>query len=852
MGDAMNMNAAGYAAFSSISWLSNSIESDAARNQRYKQFDQMDTGDVTRALDIIAEETTGSDKRTGLPFVIDYQVEDDQQIPDNVVTTIRATLRYWAKFHNLHRRLFNIARVMVKYGDCFFRKTSDTSKWEYVDPSRVVGIEVDEIRDVVAYFIRPAGWTSKMTGSYGASEELDRVPAEAMLHFSLSNEMGDYAPFGMSILQPVFKDFQKLTMLESAAIIFRLVRAPEKRVWKIDTGNANAAKAKIQMQMTRDELRQKRTPSAANGDFTDGNYNPECLALDTLIPLLDGRELTLEELIVEHANGKVNYAYSVDPKTGRVVPGVITWAGITRKNADRIMLTFDNGQSVIVTPDHKFPTVNRGFVQAQELAASDELFKFEVEGGPRESVWDHDKQCMVEVDRISIDFMEEHPEHIIMGLGKGEFITHLDSDQTNNVPSNLVRSTSEDVNFAAARKWFDTLSEDDKTFVCLIIAGTFKFNFTQLPRKEIAPILFKRLVSLFSHVHGGGEANTWATRSANPDLTFGLAIATRGVLDDHSLDLPTVVTEKSSVKGASRIVSITRVEPADVGTLTIDGKEVFNDYHTFALSAGVFTKNSIQEDIFLAVNAAGRGNTVETLGGQGDWSIPELDYFQDRVFRGLRVPSSYMKGTENGGGAFNDGKTGVAYMEERIFANFCMRLQGPIEDVLDAQFKTYIQAVGINVDVDSFKLVLVEPQNFAMYRQAALSSELISNFTNIQGTDFISKRFMLEHFLGLTKDEIQTNEILLKQERNITDAPEADEIQQIYDPAVFENRDEIKLTSTGNDDQQSSGFNDDSDEFEDEPEDDQPVEDEPEEPSNEEPAGAPVEEPAPSNEPTAP
>jgi hypothetical protein len=45
---------------------------------------------------------------------------------------------------------------MAKYGDCFFRKVSDTKKWEYVDPTRVIGVELNEIGEKIAYHIKPA------------------------------------------------------------------------------------------------------------------------------------------------------------------------------------------------------------------------------------------------------------------------------------------------------------------------------------------------------------------------------------------------------------------------------------------------------------------------------------------------------------------------------------------------------------------------------------------------------------------------------------------------------------------------------------------------------------------------
>jgi hypothetical protein len=481
MDDGMNLNSAGYASFSTIAWFSNLLKGATARLQRYKQYDAMDVGDISRALDIIAEEISNPDKRTGLPFIIDYQIEEDQTVSDTTATTIRAALRHWSKFHTLNKKIFNISRVMVKYGDCFFRKTSDTSPWEYIDPTRVIGVEINEKGEKVAYHIRPSSFQSTMRQSAQAGQnQVDSVeitPAIAIVHFTLSSDMGETAPFGISILQSAFKDWQKLTMLEDSAIIYRIVRAPERRVFYIDVGNMPAQRVKQYLEQIKNDIRQKRIPNTANANQTDSQYNPE----------------------------------------------------------------------------------------------------------------------------------------------------------------------------------------------------------------------------------------------------------------------------------------------------------------------------SIQEDYFFPTTAAGRGSRVETLPGGATWEIPELDYFLNKVFRALRVPTSYMKGQDGQGAQYNDGKVGIAYIEELRFANYIQRLQACVEEVLDEQFKTYLQVTGINIDPDLFKLKLPEPQNFALYRQAALDADLINSFNAVEGVKYLSRRFILKRYLGLTEDDIQMNEALLKQERSIEDRLDIDELQQIYDPAVYENRQEVRV-----------------------------------------------------------
>jgi hypothetical protein len=221
---------------------------------------------------------------------------------------------------------------------------------------------------------------------------------------------------------------------------------------------------------------------------------------------------------------------------------------------------------------------------------------------------------------------------------------------------------------------------------------------------------------------------------------------------------------------------------------------------------GTFNPNSISEDIFLAQTAGGRGTRVETLpGGENLGELTELTYFRNKMYQGLRVPSSYMKGPEAQGAQYSDGKVGIAYIEELRFANFVRRLQNKVECIMDAEFKKYLEAIGINIDPYLFLLRLPEPQNFATYRQAALDADMINSYKSISDEKVLSTRFKLERYLGLTTDEIQMNEILLKQELGIDENANIDAIRQIYDPIQLEARSAVKVKPKQTEEKEQGG-----------------------------------------------
>jgi hypothetical protein len=175
---------------------------------------------------------------------------------------------------------------------------------------------------------------------------------------------------------------------------------------------------------------------------------------------------------------------------------------------------------------------------------------------------------------------------------------------------------------------------------------------------------------------------------------------------------------------------------------------------------------SINEDYFFPVTAEGRGSKVDTLpGGTNLGEIDDLKYFTNKLFRGLRIPSSYLPtGADDSQASFNDGRVGTAYIQELRFNKYCERLQNLIVSVFDIEFKRFMYYKGMNIDPGLFEVKFNPPMNFASSRQAGLDTERINTFNTIQAVPFMSKRFALKRFLGLTDDEVAENERLWAEE----------------------------------------------------------------------------------------
>jgi len=465
------------------------------RLERYGQYDTMDTdSEVNAALDILAEFCCQTNEENQTPFSVFFK----EQATSTEIKIIKKYLQQWTKLNKFHTRIFKIVRNAFKYGDVFFVRDPETQTWMYVDPAKVDKIIVNEsegkkpeqyvIRDwnpnletLATTAINPSnlqGGGSQFGGSYGTgqggaggsrgmvgafptstnssrfsqNQNQYSIDAKHVIHLSMSEGLDNNFPFGNSLLESIFKVFKQKELLEDAIIIYRVQRAPERRVFYIDVGNMPSHLAMGFVERVKNEVNQRRIPSNTGGSQTvvDSGYNPL----------------------------------------------------------------------------------------------------------------------------------------------------------------------------------------------------------------------------------------------------------------------------------------------------------------------------SINEDYFFPQTAEGRGSKVEILpGGTNLGEIDDLKYFTNKLFRALRIPSSYLPtGSDDGGSNFNDGRVGTAYIQELRFNKYCERLQSLMHEQFDTEFKMYLNNKGINIDSNVFDVKFNPPQNFASYRQAEMDTARVNTFAAMVAVPFMSKRFAMKRFLGLTQEEIAENETQWKEE----------------------------------------------------------------------------------------
>lgn len=202
----------------------------------------------------------------------------------------------------------------------------------------------------------------------------------------------------------------------------------------------------------------------------------------------------------------------------------------------------------------------------------------------------------------------------------------------------------------------------------------------------------------------------------------------------------------------------------------------------------VYNPQSMNEDYFF-IKRDGVGSSVEILpGGQNLGELQDLEYFYKKMWRGLRIPQSYMDSNTESSQPSSDGKVGIAYQQEIMFTLYVERLQKAIEKTLDSEFKRFLSGANIKVDTTLFRIKLPTPTSYKESRANAINADLVSTYVNAQDITPMSARFGLLKYLQWTNEEIATNERMKRQELGLSPDGGEKDLPMIYNPEAAEQR----------------------------------------------------------------
>jgi hypothetical protein len=240
------------------------------RRELFRDYDAMDSDPIlASALDIYADECTTKNEY-GEVLQIKSSNENVKEILHNLFYDIL----------NVEFNLWPWTRNLTKYGDFFLGL-------EIAEGQGVINV----VPQSVYYAERLEGYDPNNSNSVKFKVEQDRTGKidwenYEMAHFRLLSDT-NFLPYGKSMIESARRIWKQLTLMEDAMLIHRIMRAPEKRIFKIDIGNINPTEVDNYMQKIINKMKKVPFVDKNTGDY-NLKYNMQNLTEDFFLPVRGG------------------------------------------------------------------------------------------------------------------------------------------------------------------------------------------------------------------------------------------------------------------------------------------------------------------------------------------------------------------------------------------------------------------------------------------------------------------------------------------------------------------------------------------------------------------------------------
>ncbi len=245
--------------------------SNRNRSERYVDFDQMEyMPEIASSLDIYADEMTTHSTLTPMMH-IKCANEEIKFILDSLYKDVL----------NINHNLFGWARTMCKYGDLFLYLDIDDTR----GITNCIGLPPQEVERLEGEDKTNPNYVQFQWNSAALTLENWQVA-----HFRILGH-DKHAPYGTSVLEPARRIWRQLTLLEDAMMAYRIVRATDRRVFKIDVGGIAPQDVEQYMQKIMTQMKRHQVVDPSTGRV-DLRYNPLSIEEDYFVPIRGGQSST--------------------------------------------------------------------------------------------------------------------------------------------------------------------------------------------------------------------------------------------------------------------------------------------------------------------------------------------------------------------------------------------------------------------------------------------------------------------------------------------------------------------------------------------------------------------------------
>ncbi len=240
------------------------------RRELFRDYDAMDNDPIiSSALDIYADECTLKNE-FGEVVQIKSKNEKIKEILENLFYDVL----------NIEFNLWSWTRNMVKYGDFFLLQEIQE------------GVGILNVRPLPVYELERMENTDPTNANY-VKFKLNHDPAGKgeyenyeVVHFRLLSDT-NFLPYGKAMIENGRRIWKQVSLMEDAMLIHRIMRAPDKRVFKIDIGNIPPQEVDNYMQKIISKMKKTPFVDKRTGDY-NLKYNIQNLTEDFFLPVRGG------------------------------------------------------------------------------------------------------------------------------------------------------------------------------------------------------------------------------------------------------------------------------------------------------------------------------------------------------------------------------------------------------------------------------------------------------------------------------------------------------------------------------------------------------------------------------------